>query len=169
MADDYVFNIDKAGAPVDAEVVYVHEPGMTDRLLVYEQAFSKLRPKQQARILFSRRFRRALRASRTSQQQLAKNLDVSPSLISSWANAVSMPAEDILDKLTDFFGEDVREWTHPEPEPIPQMVAEKSVPYSATGSVTMSVTKEEQALIQRVRRMSDEERDGLYALLHVLR
>ena len=148
----------------DADTMYTYESGMTDKLLAYEKNFESLRPRQQARLLWSRRFRRALRVSRTTQQELSKIINTPASSISSWANAVSMPKPYVMEKLSRFFGEDVTAWT--EPEEKEDSAIKEASPVSTP---SLTITEDEEALIRRVRRMSDEERAGLFMLIHVLR
>ena len=160
--DSYV--VRKNGDAVTIDFKRDHDPSMGDRLLKMEESFESLRPRAQARVLWARRFRRALRASQTSQQELGRIIGTPPSSISSWANAVSMPGPDVMDKLSKYFGEDVTMWTVPEET--------KEAPAWKTSVVTdppLVLSEDEEALIRRVRRMSEEERDALFTLLHVLR
>ena len=167
-----------------------YEIGLTERLATYEEKFNTLRPRQQDRVVFARRFRQALREKKVSQKALSETLGVSSSLVSQWANAISAPANDQVRALSDFFGEDVSAWATPDsPDYVTSdgmhvevmtppveyrasaesgisMVGEAPASY---GVPALTLTEEETALIHRVRRMSQEERDALYILLHVLR
>lgn len=143
------------------QIEYVQDPGMTDRLLSYEQKMDELSPKMQARLVWSKRFRRALKTRGMSQQALSDAVGVHPSLVSSWANAVSMPKNDVMQKLSVLFKEDVSKWTVPEKKEVWTA--------SVVTAQPLVLSEEEEALIRRVRRMSEEERDALFTLLHVLR
>lgn len=149
----------------DHDVVVERQPardsGLTHRLAKMEEALDTLRPRQKARVLWAKRFRRAMSETGTTQQDLGRIIDTPPSSISSWANAVSMPGPDAMKKLSAYFEEDVTKWTEPE-EREPQEAP--PAPIS-----TLILSEEEEALVRRVRRMSEEERGALYTLLHVLR
>ena len=146
----------------DLHIEYVRDPGMTDRLLAYEQKMDELSPKMRARLVWSKRFRRALKARGMSQQALSDAVGVHPSLVSSWANAISLPKTGVMEKLSDLFDEDVTKWT--EPEEVPSVQETPPAPVSS-----LILSEDEEALVRRVRRMSEEERDALYTLLHVLK
>ena len=161
MADLDSYVVRKNGDAVTIDFKRDHDPSMGDRLLKMEQSFDELRPKAQARVLWAKRFRKALRASQTSQQELGRIINTPPSSISSWANAVSMPGPEAIEKLSEFFGEDVSLWTVPEKK--------DSWTASVVTTPPLVLSEEEEALIRRVRRMSEEERDALYTLLHVLK
>lgn len=148
----------------DLHIEYVRDPGMTDRLLSYEQKMDELSPKMRARLVWSKRFRRALKARGMSQQALSDAVGVHPSLVSSWANAISLPKSEAMQKLSDLFEEDVSKWTEPEDkEDLPVWKA------SVVTAQPLVLSEDEEALIRRVRRMSEEERDALFTLLHVLK
>ena len=162
-----------------------------NRLLAYRDALQSLSPNQRARVNFARTFRSRMQETDMTKTQLAEQLGVSSSLLSAWTSGVSLPRPDTMRKLSEFFGEDVSLWAtdktaappRTEPsgtveEPAAQyeypphttlagMVGEPVVQYTAAPRTEL--TDDELALVQRVRRMSDEERDGLFALLHVLR
>ena len=158
--DMYVIKT-KNGDEVVVEKKPDHDTGMTNRLVKLEENFDSLRPRQKARILWAKRFRRALTESGTTQQDLGRIIDTPPSSISSWANAVSMPGPDAMKRLSAYFGTDVSRWTEPEEAPV------QETPPAPVSTLTLS--EDEEALVRRVRRMSEEERDALFTLLHVLR
>lgn len=159
--DMYVIKT-KNGDEVVVEKKPGHDTGMTNRLVKLEENFDSLRPRQRARVLWAKRFRRAMSETGTTQQDLGRIIDTPPSSISSWANAVSMPGPDAMKRLSAYFGEDVTKWTEPEEAPSVQ-----ETPPAPVSSLILS--EDEEALVRRVRRMSEEERDALYTLLHVLR
>ena len=132
------------------------DPGLTDRLRSLEENTAKLSPRQRERVNFSRRFRQALRVSGIQQKDLSPRIGVSSSLVSAWANAISLPSAEQIEKLSEVFGGDVSAWIQDD-EP------RRPVRWEHT-----RITSDEAALVQRVRRMSEEERNALYTLLHVL-
>lgn len=154
----------------DFDATYDFELGMSKRLKQYRDTFSELTPRKQARFLFAQNFIRALRISGLSQKELSGMLGASASLISGWANAVSMPSGKHLAKLSEIFNTDVTAWMKHPPVPFtPATFSGNQDSCNVSNSVTMTVTPDEEALIQRVRRMSEDERSALYTLFHVLR
>ena len=162
-------------------MVEVKDPGLTDTLKRYEKYFTTLSPRKQSRVVFSRKFRQALRVSGISQKELAKIIGVSAPLVSGWANAQSMPSSEHLAKLSEVFGTDVNEWTEPpsmveaarkpaESGKISELMAQHTMSQREKEEMEISsvpITTGEKMLIYRVRRMSQAERDALYTLLHV--
>ena len=114
---------------------------------------------KQERELFAMALRRELRRAGRSQKQVAEAVGVSPSLVSSWCNGLCLPSGPQLQMLSILLDRDVSAWID----------TAKSIVEPSPQTTKPAFTPEEEALINRVRRMSDEERDGLYALLHVLR
>ena len=147
---------------VDVERQPAHGSGIPRRFAEMVENFDSLRPRQRARVLWAKRFRRAMSETGTTQQDLGRIIDTPPSSISSWANAVSMPGPDAMKRLSAYFGTDTSKWTEPEEAPSVQ-----EAPPAPASSLTLS--EDEEALVRRVRRMSEEERDALFTLLHVLK
>lgn len=166
-------NIDMKEA-IQAEL-FASDPDIKGRLQKFEASMSRLTPRQRARVVFARTFRAEMRALRLTQKELAEKLGVSPSLVSAWASAVSLPNPEQTEKLSDLFGSEVSLWAvYDAPLPQdPQEMESRGDSYDvakiSTSTPALNLADEEIALIQRVRRMSQEERDALYTLLHVLR
>ena len=162
-------------------------PDIDSRLQKYEAAMSRLTPRQRARVAFARIFRAEMRGLHITQKSLAEQLGVSPSLVSAWASAVSMPNAEQTEKLSELFNDEVSLWAIDEPLPEDPWESEdfssqsngsfageastpsQTITAEEASTPSQTITADETALIQRVRRMSQDERDALYTLLHVLK
>ena len=154
--------------------LYASAPDIDERLKKFDAAMLQLSPRQRDRVIFARMFRAEMKGLGITQKKLAETLGVSRALVSSWASAVSLPNEAQTEKLSEILDTNVALWARYD-LPLPRDPQEAEVQSDApditeTPSVPgIVITDDEIALIQRVRRMSQEERDALYTLLHVLR
>ena len=147
------------------------DPNIVERVEKYNEEISRLSPRQRERVSFARCFRFALKCLGIAQKDLAEMLGVSQALVSSWRSAISLPNAEQMEKLSDIFDDEVALWAKYD-RPLPQDPQEAEVQTDTTEAPSVPalvITDDEIALIQRVRRMSQEERDALYTLLHVLR
>ena len=147
------------------------DPDIEERVKKYNEAMLRLSPRQRERVVFARSFRFAIRCTGITQKDLAETLGVSQALVSSWASAVSLPNAEQMEKLSDIFDDNVALWAKYD-RPLPQDPQEAEVQIDTTAAPSIPalvITDDEIALVQRVRRMSQEERDALFTLLHVLK
>lgn len=144
------------------------DPKLDERIKKFDESMLQLSPRQRDRVAFARMFRFCLKALGISQKKLAEKLGVSQALISSWASAASLPNAEQTEKLSEIFNDNVALWSKYD-RPLPEYPPED---YNQIGIVSVpgfTLTDDEIALVQRVRRMSEDERAALYTLLHVLR
>lgn len=146
----------------------IFRPGIMEESGCHENRITRFSLRRQACEMFAQNLVVAMHTAGLSQTDLARILEIKASSVSAWANASTMPSAKNLSKLSRFFKTDASAWSK-QPPVIDRPCTDSCGPASCNpaDSVTISVTADEELLIRRVRRMSEDERSALYTLFHV--
>ena len=146
----------------------IFKSGIMEESDCHESRITRFSLHRQACEMFAQNLVVAMHTAGLSQTDLARILEINASSVSAWVNASTMPSVKNLSKLSGFFKTDASAWSKQLPV-IDRPCTDNCGPTSCNpaDSVTISVTTDEELLIRRVRRMSEDERSALYTLFHV--